>query len=211
MIEFYTTALTFPTLAYSILLAFCMVYWLLAATGIVDIDGIDGWLATDGETSEPTAIAGILAKIGLSGVPVMLVLTILALLGWLITYFTHLLLLQHLPDPVRWIAGIVIAFAALVPGLLATSLLLRPVARLVARLRPPVPPSVLGKAGTVISPHVDAHSGRAQFDDGGAGLILQVRAMPTERFERGQRVVLIEHVESSNEYRVISESTFHQQ
>ena len=40
MTEFLTTALTFPTLLYSILLAFCVVYWLLAATGLVDSDTI---------------------------------------------------------------------------------------------------------------------------------------------------------------------------
>ena len=32
-----------------------------------------------------------------------------------------------------------------------------------------------------------------------------------ERFARGDRVVLIEHLESDNTYRVISETAFHQQ
>jgi len=85
------------------------------------------------------------------------------------------------------------------------------VAKLIVRLRPPEAASILGRAGNVISPRVDESSGRAQFDDGGAGLILQVRALPSQSFERGQRVVLIEHLPSSNAYRVISETTFHQQ
>ncbi|MBD9479045.1 hypothetical protein [Pseudoxanthomonas sp. PXM02] len=211
MIEFLNTTLTFPTLLYSVLLAFCTVYWLLAATGIVDFDAVDGWLVTDGDGAEPTAIAGMLAKLGLSGVPLMLVLTVLAIFGWLITYFAHLWLLQHLPDTVRWITGAGVLVAALLPGMLVTSVLLRPLASVIARLRPPVLPSVLGRAGAVISPHVDHAGGRAQFDDGGAGLILQVRALPGERFGRGDRVVLIEHLESENTYRVISEAAFQQQ
>lgn len=211
MTEFLNTVLTFPTLVYSVLLAFCTVYWLLAATGIVDFDAVDGWLTTDGDTAEPNVVAGMVARLGLSGVPMMLVLTVLSFFGWLITYFAHLFLLQHLPDGLRWIAGASTLIVALLPGALVTSLLLRPLAAVIARLRPPVPPSVLGRAGAVISPYADADTGRAQFDDGGAGLILQVRTLPGERLARGDRVVLIEHLESDNTYRVMSETTFHQQ
>lgn len=211
MTEFLNTALTFPTLLYSVLLAFCTVYWLLAATGMVDIDAVDGWLTTDGDTAEPSVVAGMLAKLGLSGVPMMLVLTVLAFFGWLAIYFVHLFLLQHMPDGLRWVAGAITLVAALLPGAIVTSLLLRPLAAVIARLRPPLPPSVLGRAGSVISPHADVASGRARFDDGGAGLILQVRALPGERFSRGDRVVLIEHLQSDNTYRIMSEAAFHQQ
>ena len=50
-----------------------------------------------------------------------------------------------------------------------------------------------------------------KFALGGAGLILQVRTLPGERLSRGDRVVLIEHLESDNTYRVMSETAFHQQ
>ncbi|CAN7250098.1 hypothetical protein LJR168_003439 [Pseudoxanthomonas sp. LjRoot168] len=211
MNEFLNTVLTFPTLVYSVLLAFCTVYWLLAATGMVDIDAVDGWLTTDGDTAEPSVVAGMLAKLGLSGVPMMLVLTVLSFFGWLITYFVHLFVLQHIPDSLRWLAGAGTLVVALLPGALVTSLLLRPIAAVITRLRPPVPPSVLGRTGSVISPHADATSGRAHFDDGGAGLILQIRTLPGERLMRGDRVVLIEHLEPDNTYRVMSETAFHQQ
>ena len=42
MSDFLQTCLTFPTLLYSIVLAFCAIYWLLASTGLVDTDAIDG-------------------------------------------------------------------------------------------------------------------------------------------------------------------------
>ncbi|MGS1077388.1 hypothetical protein [Pseudoxanthomonas beigongshangi] len=211
MTEFLSTALSFPTLVYSVLLAFCVIYWLLAATGILDFDTVDGWLGSDGDSVEPSQIAGMIARLGLSGVPMMLVLTVLSWFGWLITYFVQLWLLQHVPDTLRWLAGAGVLVAALVPGVLATSLLLRPLAKLITRLRPPSPAPVLGRIGSVISPRVDETAGRAQFDDGGAGLILQVRAMPGQGFARGDRVVLIEHLATSDTYRVISESAFHQQ
>ena len=210
MTEFLHTALTFPTLPYSILLAFCVVYWLLAATGLVDIDAIDGLLSGDGggDSHLATDSAGLLARLGLGGVPIMIVLTVLSFFGWMATYFVHLLVLQHLPAPLRLLGGIATLVGALVPGVFVTSLLLRPVRKLLVKLRPPVAPSLLGRAGTVISPEVDANQGRAEFADGGAGLILQVRVVPPERFVRGDRVVLLEHDANANTYLVISESQF---
>jgi hypothetical protein len=216
MTEFLTTALTFPTLLYSILLAFCVVYWLLAATGLVDSDTIHGLLhhhdGLDGmQTHHHDAAAdsaGILARLGLSGVPFMLILSVLAFFGWLITYFAQLLLLQYLPGPLRILAGIGVLIVALLPGLVLTSMLLRPVARLIMKLRPPVPPSILGKAGRVISPVVTEGEGRAEFEDGGAGLILQVRAPPGAGFTRGDRVVLLSFDEGTHAYAVIAESEF---
>lgn len=208
MTEFLQTCLTFPTLAYSILLAFCVIYWLLAATGLVDIDALDGLLSGDGDSGHASESAGLLARLGLGGVPIMVVLTVLSFFGWLVTYFVHLLVLQHLPAPLRLLGGIATLVGALAPGVFVTSLLLRPVRKLIVKLNPPVPPSLLGRVGTVISPEVDARQGRAEFADGGAGLILQVRAAPPATFQRGDHVILLEHDAAAHTYLVISESQF---
>ncbi len=208
MTEFLQTALTFPTLLYSVLLAFCVIYWLLAATGLMDLDALDGLLGDDGDSHHASDSAGLLARLGLGGVPIMIVLTVLSFFGWTVTYFVHLLVLQHLPAPLRMLGGIATLVGALVPGVLVTSLLLRPVRKLMVKLRPPVAPRILGRVGTVISPEVDGNQGRAEFADGGAGLILQVRVAPPGRFLRGDRVVLLEHDATANTYLVISESQF---
>ena len=208
MTEFLQTALTFPTLLYSVLLAFCVIYWLLAATGLMDLDALDGLLGDDGDSHHASDSAGLLARLGLGGVPIMIVLTVLSFFVWTVTYFVHLLVLQHLPAPLRMLGGIATLVGALVPGVLVTSLLLRPVRKLMVKLRPPVAPSILGRVGTVISPEVDGNQGRAEFADGGAGLILQVRVAPPGRFLRGDRVVLLEHDATANTYLVISESQF---
>lgn len=233
MIDFLQTCLTFPTLIYSILLAFCVVYWLLAATGLFDVDALDGLLAghgnaghgdfghmhvghghaghadaTHGHSGDSSTNAGMLARLGLSGVPIMIVLTVLFFIGWVITYFVHLLVLSHLPDSMRILVGSATLLGALIPGVLATSLILRPVAKLMAKLQPVAAASILGRVGTVISPMVDANGGRAAFDDGGAGLILQVRAPPGITFARGDRVVLLSHDAQANTHAVISETEF---
>lgn len=208
MNAFLQTTLTFPTLLYSVVLAVCVMYWLLAATGLMDADGPDDLLGLDGDgDGDLNGAAAMLAKLGLSGVPVMIVLTVLSFFGWLGTYFVHLLVLQHLAGSLRWLAGAGVAIAMLVPGVFVTSLLLRPLSRALLRLRPPTDPSILGRVAIVSTPSVDAGYGQATMDDGGAGLVLQIRAGDSE-FKRGDRVVLIEYLGDKHAYRVISEERF---
>lgn len=207
MIAFLQTVLTFPTLVYSILLTVCVLYWLLAATGLVDLDGPDHVFGGDGD-GDLGAVAAIVSKLGLSGVPVMIVLTVLSFCGWLGTYFVQLLLLQHLPTGLRIPIGIAVAVGMLIPGVIVTSLLLRPLSRVLLRLRPPQEPSILGRTAIVSTPSVDAGYGQATVDDGGAGLVLQIRCQDAGRFKRGDRVVLIEYLDKQHAYRVISEEQF---
>ncbi|MBD0320833.1 MAG: hypothetical protein ICV87_10895, partial [Gemmatimonadetes bacterium] len=74
----------------------------------------------------------------------------------------------------------------------------------IARLRPEVP--LLGRAGVLITPTLTSEYGQASVDDGGAGLVLQVRG--EDPLQRGDRIVLIEYLEGQNAYRVVSEQKF---
>lgn len=201
MNDFLQTALTFPTVVYSVLLCVSALYWLLAASGLADGDTFDA------DAGDAGGAAAMLASLGLSGVPVMVVVTVLSFTGWLATYYLHLLVLRHLPDGVRTAAGIGVLLAALVPAAAATSLVLRPVKRALTRLRPAEPP-LLGRAAVVITPTVAGEYGQASVDDGGAGLVLQVRHEDPTPLQRGDRIVLIEYLEGQNAYRVVPEQQF---
>jgi len=61
----------------------------------------------------------------------------------------------------------------------------------------------------VRTPLVDARHGMAELDDGGAGLILQVRHDGDAAIARGDRVVLIEHDAQANTWRVMAERDYH--
>lgn len=203
MAEFLNVALSFPTLPYSIVLAFAVVYWMLAACGVID----DGF-ATDGiEIGDDglQGISGMFSRLGLGGAPFMLVIALLAFFGWTATYFVHLFLLQPLPSPMRWAAGGLAAVLALVPAVPLTAAVLRPVRRLLLRLRPVAQASLLGRVGVIASPQVTASTGFATVDDGGAGLILQVRLPEGHTLPRGRRVVLLDYLPEHNHYLVAAE------
>jgi Protein of unknown function (DUF1449) len=206
--EFLHTALSFPTAVYGVLLTVCAVYWLLAATGLTDGDAMDGLFGGEGDAGSAEGAAAMLGWLGLGGVPLMVVATTFSLLAWLGTYFVQLLVLEPLPGAVRGPAGIGALLGCGAAALAAASIVLRPVGRALARHRAAVEPSLLGRSGVVITPTLTADYGQAAFDDGGAGLILQVRHDDSTPLQRGDRIVLIEYLDGQNAYRVVSEQQF---
>ncbi|TXK61071.1 hypothetical protein [Alkalisalibacterium limincola] len=210
MEEFLRIALSFPTLVFSILLAVSVAYWALAATGMLHIDALDGWVAPDIDGIEVDGLAGLLMRFGLGGLPLMLILTVLFFVAWLLTYFADYLLLRHMDIPVlSWLLGLAVMLGALVAGVVVTSVVLRPLRGLMARLAPPAMRSVIGQLAVVRTPTVSATHGQVSVEDGGAGLILNVRCDQGRDFQRGDRVVLIEYLEAENAYRVMAEDEFH--
>jgi hypothetical protein len=206
---FLQIVLSFPTVVFSVLLTIAVVYWLMAALGILELDVLDGWLAPDIEGVELDGFAGTLMKFGLGGLPLMLILTVLVFVAWLLSYYVDYLVLRHVPSgAIHWLLGVVVMIGALVVAVPVTSVVLRPVRMLFDKLRPAPTRSLLGMVAVVRSPQVNATQGFANVEDGGAGLVLQVRTDIAAGFARGDRVVLIEYLDTDNAYRVIGEKEF---
>lgn len=247
MKEFLQTALTFPTVVYSMLLAVSALYWAIASTGLANGDVIDGLSghghghglghghghglghghghglghghghglghghmdghlhAHDGDAA---GAAAMMSRLGLRGIPLTVTATVFALVAWLGTYFVHLLALPRVPEDLRTLAGAGAMVGMVIPATLVTSLLLGPLGRRLAKLEEAATPSLLGRTGVIITPSLSATYGQASFDDGGAGLILQVRHDAPNTLKRGDRIVLIEYVDGQNAYRVVSEQQF---
>ena len=203
MAEFTSTALGYPTLVYSIVLAFCTIYWLLAATGLVDLD-LDGLDAV--ELGDTSGLAGMLGRLGLDRLPLMLVVTLVAFIAWFLTYFTHLFVLGQFAGWLRWLAGSGVALVAFVVSVFIASALLRPLRRWLLSRRTPAQQSLLGQVAVVRTAQVSERAGMADVDDGGAGLILHVRVRDGSRLPRGQRVRLVEYLPDKNHYLVVADT-----
>lgn len=220
---------SFPTVVYSVLLTVVTLHWLLSALGILEIDAIDGLLpddlgshahglhghglhghgAHDAGHGEHGATGGLLMKFGLHGVPVMVVFTIIAIVGWTFCYFVDLHVLDKVPDGVsRTLAATATMVGGLLLSIPVARMVLAPVRRFLRRYEPVSQRPLLGHYAEVRSPEITRTHGTAWVDDGGAGLILQVRADRPGRFVRGDRVVLIEYLEEQNAYRVTSTEEF---
>jgi hypothetical protein len=149
-----------------------------------------------------------LMRLGLGGIPVTVVLSTLIASGWALSFFADLLLLRLLPaGPLRTVASVGVIIVAFIVSIPVAALALRPVRRLLRKMQPEPPRPLLGQTATVRSP-VNRATGTAALEDGGAGLILQIRDDKGPGYQRGDRVVLIEYIAEQNAYRVVSEDEF---
>ena len=215
MDPFYAIILSFPTLIFSILLLFCALFWLIAILGMIDISfldlpDVDGDMdsGSDGN-STPDAVAAIILKLGLNGVPLTIVITLISLLGWLISYYLVDFSFGYIAnDWFRYALGSVYLVLAIYIAALITAQIIKPLRPLFKKLEQNVEKLVMGQTAVVRTSLVDNSFGEADLDDGGAGLILKVRSTGDQQYHRGDRVVLIEYLKEQNAFRVVSEQEF---
>ncbi|HHQ2717247.1 TPA: hypothetical protein ACSPMB_003137 [Pseudomonas aeruginosa] len=208
---FLKTSLSFPVVILSFLLCLAILYWLVAALGILEVDLLDIEVdsSLEGHSLHPEGLAGLLLKLGLNGVPVTLVLTLLFFVAWTICYFAELLLLRFLPLGIlRYPLGVAVAAFGLMIAVPPVSMIIRPLRPMFRKFEATGTKTIIGQTAVVRSGKVTPTFGEATMDDGGAGLILKIRAGGANSFKRGDRVVLLEYLESEHAYRVVSEEEF---
>ena len=216
MNDFLLTIVSFPTVIFTIVLGVAILYWICAAFGLleveildVDLPNLDGQLHAHAEHSFAETFAGILLRLGLNGVPVTIIITFIAIVGWFISYYlSYFEWLIFGYDWLRFLVGIPVFIFSLYLGILVTAQLIKPLRKFFAKAEQYVEKKILGQTAIVRSSKVDSTFGEANFDDGGAGLIVKIRAIGDQQFVRGDRVVLLEYRNEQHVYNVISEAEF---
>lgn len=199
---------SFPTAIFTVLLAVIVLYWLVAITGLMEVDALDNLLLPNDDGMELGALAALLNRLGLGGVPLTIIVSLISLFAWMASFAGVRLLLGWMDVPgLNLLLGAVIFAVALVLGLVLTIIVLRPVRQLLRKVPAETSQVLLGRVGVVRSAVVSPEQGYATIEDGGAGLVLQVRTVHGE-LPRGARVVLIERLPATNAWRVVSEDEF---
>lgn len=151
--------------------------------GDADGDGGDG--VDDGEG----LFASMMSALKLRKVPLTVRLSLLSFFGWLAAGLTTL----SVSDP-GWPLRIGIFFGALVVSVLVTSLVIRPLVPIFdSKEAGHRDAELVGKIAIVSTGSVTETFGQASFDDGGAGLTLQVRAHVPNHIKKGTRCVIVDH------------------
>lgn len=216
MNDFLLTIVSFPTVIFTIVLGVAVLYWVCAAFGLLEVEildvdplNFDGQLHAHAEHSFAETFAGILLRLGLNGVPVTIIITFIAIIGWFVSYYlSYFEWLMFGYGWLRFLIGIPVFIFSLYVAVLVTAQLIKPLRKLFAKTEQFVEKKILGQTAIVRSSKVDSRSGEANFDDGGAGLIVKVRAIGEQQFVRGERVVLLEYRAAEHVYNVISEAEF---
>lgn len=218
MDPFYENISSFPTAIFTFLLCLCLLYWLVAVLGLVELDVLDFdvpdmdgavEMNPDSGVNNVEGLAGLAMRFGLYGVPVTIIVSLIALVGWLVSYYAMHYGAAFAPNgPMRWLIGLPVLCIAFYVGVIITAVIIKPLRSLFNKASQQTVQHILGQTAIVRTSRVDRAFGEAALEDGGASLILKIRAHGDEIFTRGDRVVLLERLENENAYRVVSEQEF---
>lgn len=211
MYQFMELTLSFPVVIFSLFLALTIIYWSLVCCGVLDIEPVEIHLQTVWAYDQASADVDrkLLSRLGLDEVPLSVILTLISLNGWLVSYLFHLALVRHIPYAILYYSvGLISGIVSLLMALATTALIVRLSRPLLRKITGPPPRPICGQIAVVKSARVTAGNGTALLNDGGAGLLLQVRALGNAQFKRNDRVVLLRYIAEEHVYQVISELEF---
>ncbi|WP_020160134.1 hypothetical protein [Methylobacter marinus] len=184
---------SFPTVVYTIPLAICLVFWLFSLLGVFDFLDVD----IDSEAG----LAGLLATFGLAGVPITLSLSLLFLFAWSLSLFSTAWLLPWLPAGLVYnAAGAAALVISLIFSVYLTGKITRPLSRLFVTHEARSNRSLVAKYCEITSLTVNEQFGQAKVEDGGAGLIISIRAAAPNDFKKGDRALIYEYDPDKNLY-----------
>ncbi|WP_230661537.1 OB-fold-containig protein [Psychrobacter sp. I-STPA10] len=206
----------YPTIIFTGLVLFVTLYWVVSLIGMADMDTIDiGDINADlgadvggdtgGDVSSTGLFTGLLLKFGLYGVPLIVILTLISLIGWVLSYIYTSFLHQWLSSgPLYYAFGTGAFILVLVVSMWLTGIIISPIRKNIAKIPKRNAASNIGKIATVRTLTVTDKHGEAELSDGGAGLILKIRQFDedTQPLKQGDAVVLIEYLQDANAYRV---------
>lgn len=165
--------------------------------------GVDADHAHDGGAR---GSSGALALLGARGVPVTVALSLLILWGWLLSGLASWLVL---PDAGHWslraAIGSAVGLGSLVAAAFLTRLSVRPLRNAFGTVPPVHKQSVVGMLCRITTTRVDERFGQGEVDDGGAGIIVQVRCREANALRRGSLALIFDHDEKADVFHVMPE------
>lgn len=231
MAEFLDAAFTFPTAVFTVLLAFVLLYWLTVILGALDLDTLDGLLGVEGaegaadgalegldsgdfadagdagdladaEGAEGTS-GGWLDRLGVSGVPLTITLSFFAFFGWILSYL-GMKYFANAGVVAGWaVSGALVGVLAIAAGLVASIVAVRPLRRVFSTPGARGRASFVGSVCRVATGRVDADFGQAEVDDGGAGLLVQVRCSEENQLRRGSHALIFDYDSAREVFKVV--------
>lgn len=209
---FITNISLYPTIIFTGLVMFVTLYWVVSLLGLADMDSVDlgdvggdvGGEADVSNLSSTGFFTGLMLKFGLYGVPLIIILSLISLIGWLLSYLYTSFLHQNVDSGILYyVFGTGALVFVLVISMWLTGLIISPIRKNIAKIPKRNASSNIGKIAVVRTLSVTDKHGEAILNDGGAGLILKIRSdMSDNQLKQGDKVVLVAYLDDANTYRV---------
>ena len=196
---FFGAAFGFPAVLFTFLLIVVLLYWALVATGVLSLD-TDGADADAGEGAD-----GLLDRFGLSGVPLMIIVSAVVAIAWFVSLIgTSLLNGAGVPTAVRVLIGLAVLLTAVVFALAGAWALARPLRRLFDSGPEVSRRAFVGRECVIRTGQVSGDFGQAEVtaEDGSSALV-QVRQTGQDTFTAGSRAVIYDYDEGGEFFWVV--------
>ena len=195
----------FPTVIYSTVLGVVVVYLLIGMLGLVDLGfSGDADLELDLGSDVDVSIGGLtgfMLTFGLTGVPFTLVISIVTLICWLISFYLQLYILNWLPDGwLYYLMGAIASFIIFVISLPLTAIVIRPLKGMFRSVEATESHHLVGNSATIVTGTVNETFGQARLFNNGAEMLLDVRCDPEHILKKGDKVLLIEYLTEKYAY-----------
>lgn len=193
----------FPTLIYSVLLGIVVIYWLIGLLGLIDLD-FSGETDIDVDADADISVGGLtglLLTFGLTGIPFTLVISIIVLICWLISFYSQFYLLEWLPDGwLYYLVGLLSTVIIFFISLPITGITIRPLKGMFNSAEAASSDHLVGKDATIATSTVSETFGQARVFNEGAELLLDVRCDPEHTLNKGDKVLVIKYMPESHAY-----------
>lgn len=203
---FITKISLYPTIVFTGLVMFVTLYWVVSLIGMTDMDTVElGESGGDASTLTSTGFfTGLMLKFGLYGVPLIIILSLISLIGWVLSYLYTSFLHQYFDSGfLYYVFGTGALIFVLVISMWLTGIIISPIRKNIARIPKRNAASNVGKIAIVRTLSVTNKHGEAELNDGGAGLILKIRSdVDDNLLKQGDKVMLVEYLNEANTYRV---------
>jgi len=137
-------------------------------------------------------VAGVFHALKLRSVPLTLVLSLVILIGWVLSFLGSRYLIIRMGLGPSWLIGTALLASSIIVAFPITSIFVRPLAGLLKVEKATSRQDLVGRIVRIDTSRVDDRFGMAKAEDGGAGLIVQVRCDAADNgLTRGSNALVV--------------------
>ncbi len=208
---------SYPTNIFTIVLGIMLIFWIFAILGMFDIDifpsdtGEDAFDTDIDLDGEIPGFIGLLHTLGLTGVPFTLVISIIALIGFTLCYFSSAWILIPLGSSlIRYLGGSAVLVASLAIAIPVTAQIIKPMKPLFVKHFAPSKRDYIGHVCVVTSSSVNNEFGIGIVETTGPPIQVDIRTQDGEVHSKGDSLRIADYDQAKDTFDVISEEKFQQ-
>lgn len=190
MSAFVAAVLSFPTVVFTVLLSFFVLYALATLLGAAELEWLDGALGLD--DVQDNALEHALDALGIAGIPITVFAGMGSLFAWAASYTAD----RFLPDTILIDSGIGLGSA--VAGLLLGAISVRPLKPLFTDTPGRRRKELVGQVCTIRSLQVNDQSGTADVGD----VVAEVRCFRDNQLTVGSTAIVYDYDSEQGIYHV---------